>query len=216
MQARAEPVAAHDRKRRQRHRYRDHHHQRFVQGRRQHLGLAGDGKHDEGELAALCHQAGKGPALHGGNRQRARQRGQQHHLERHVANRQREDLQRPVGQQAEVDRHADRGEEQPQQESLEWFEVRFERLAVFGAGQQDAGQEGAEAHRQVGQRHQLCDTEHQQQRERGEDFAQAGLGDQAQRRRQRVAADHEHRRHAAAASGQLKAARWRWPCRAAA
>ena len=62
----------------------------------------------------------------------------------------------------------------PMQQALERLDVGLERVAILGAREQHAGEERAERHRHAGQRHQLRDADHQQQRERGEHLAQAG------------------------------------------
>ena len=54
------------------------------------------------------------------------------------------------------------------------------------------GEEGAQRHRDAGERHELRDADHQQQRERGEELAQVGARDDAQRRAREVAAEDDH------------------------
>jgi hypothetical protein len=44
-------------------------------------------------------------------------------------------------------------------------------MPEFGAREQHAGEERAERHRNAGERHQLRDADHEQQRKRGEHFA---------------------------------------------
>ena len=68
------------------------------------------------------------------------------------AEHQRHDQQRPVREQAEVDRHADRDEEQAQQQALERLDVGLQRVAILGAREQHAGQERAQRHRDAGRR----------------------------------------------------------------
>ena len=51
---------------------------------------------------------------------------------------------------AHVDVHADGEEENAEQQSFERLDGRFDRLAVFGFGEQQAGDEGAERHGQAG------------------------------------------------------------------
>ena len=58
--------------------------------------------------------------------------------------------QRLAQQLAHVDVHADGEEENAEQQALERLDGRFDRLAVFGLGEQQAGDEGAERHRQAG------------------------------------------------------------------
>ena len=58
--------------------------------------------------------------------------------------------QRFAQQFAHVDVHADGEEENAEQQSLERLDSRFDRLAVFGLGEQQPGNEGAERHGQAG------------------------------------------------------------------
>ncbi|MCY1238940.1 hypothetical protein D9M72_517010 [compost metagenome] len=75
-------------------------------------------------------------------------------------------------------------------------------MPVFRIGQQHAGQEGPQRHRQSDRIHHQRDADHQQQRKRGEHLAHVGARDKAQRRPNQVAAadhhraDHRHRLHA--------------------
>ena len=71
-----------------------------------------------------------------------------HDLERKVPRGRRDDLQRLRDQEPDIGRHSHRDEEQPQQEPLEGLDVRFELVAEFAVGEHDAGEEGAERHRQ--------------------------------------------------------------------
>ena len=50
-------------------------------------------------------------------------------------------------EQPEVGSHADRNEEQPQQQALEWLDVGLKLVAIFAIGEQDTGYEGSERHR---------------------------------------------------------------------
>ena len=58
--------------------------------------------------------------------------------------------QRIAQQLAHVDIHADGEEENAEQQPLERLDGGFDRLAVFGLGEQQAGDEGAERHGQAG------------------------------------------------------------------
>ena len=109
-------------------------------------------------------------------------------LQRQEQQHQPQHQQRLRQQYAEIDRHADRDEKQAEQQTLERLQVGFQRVPVFGIGQQHAGQEGAERHRHADRLHQQADRDHQQQCEGGEDFAHPGVGDDAQHRPQQVAA----------------------------
>jgi hypothetical protein len=95
--------------------------------------------------------------------------------------------------QPEVDRHADRDEEQAEQQALERGDVGLERVPVLGAREQDAREKGAERHRESRERHQLRDAEDQQQRERGEHLADVRFCDQPQDGPREEPTDHDHR-----------------------
>ena len=62
-----------------------------------------------------------------------------------------EHQQRLAREQAEVDRHADRDEEEAHQQALERLDVGLERVAILGAREQHAGEERAERHRHAGE-----------------------------------------------------------------
>ena len=119
------------------------------------------------------------------------------HLDREVAERQREHRERGLEQHAQVGGHADRHEEEPEQQALEWLDVRLELVAIFAVGEQHAGNERAERHRQADRVEEQGRADHDQQRRRRECFLRAGAGDDAQRRAQCVApdGDHDHRGH---------------------
>ena len=51
------------------------------------------------------------------------------------------------GQHAEIDRHADGDEEHGKQQALERRDVGLDLVAIFGVGQQRAGDERAERRR---------------------------------------------------------------------
>jgi hypothetical protein len=142
----------------------------------------------------LAEQGSKQPALTARDAEPAGERGEREALERQQREHDAGDQQWAAREQAEVDRHTDCDEEQPEQEALERLEVGLERVAVLRAGEQHTRQERAERHRHVSQRHQLRDPGDDQQRERGEHLARVGLGDHAQQRPRQEAADHDHGR----------------------
>ena len=61
-------------------------------------------------------------------------------LQHDQAERQAENQVRAAQEQPDVDRHADRDEEQAEQQALERIDLRFEFVPVFRIGQQHAGQ----------------------------------------------------------------------------
>ena len=75
---------------------------------------------------------------------------QQHGLDDDQADDAAGEPKRIAQQLAHVDIHADGEEEDAEQQSLERLDGRLDRLAVFGLGEQQAGDEGAERHGQAG------------------------------------------------------------------
>jgi hypothetical protein len=60
------------------------------------------------------------------------------------------DLERAGADEAEIGGHADREEEEAEQQALEGLDVRLELVAVVGIGEEHAGGEGAERGREAG------------------------------------------------------------------
>ena len=94
--------------------------------------------------------------------------------------------QRLLPHEVQVQRHADADEEQSEQQALERFDLRFDFVAVFGIGQQHAGEECAERHLDSGKLHQPRGAEHDQQRGRGEHFGNLRARDDAEHRSQQI------------------------------
>ena len=124
----------------------ERHHQRGRLG-----GLGGQradpdrrGEHDEGELAAL--RQGHRKAQHIGGaapRQQAKHEHQRDlHREQHRHGGQHAD--RVLREQGKPRRHADRNEEEPEQQPFERLDVGLQFVAVLAVGQQHASEEGAE------------------------------------------------------------------------
>ena len=112
--------------------------------------LHGKADADEGELAARRQQQ---PRLDAGAQRYAEQaaeRHQQHRLDRHHGQEPAQHQQRLAPDEAEVDMHADREEEYAEQQAAEGIDHRLDGAAILGLRQQEAGDEGAERHRQVG------------------------------------------------------------------
>jgi len=97
-----------------------------------------------------------------------------------------------AGDQRQVDLHADRHEEQPQQQSLERPDVRLDLVAVFGFREQQPGKKGAQRHGNAGLGHQPAGTQHHQQSDGDEEFLQPRGGDDPVERAQHAPAD-QHR-----------------------
>ncbi len=76
------------------------------------------------------------------------QGGDRQELDYHEAGGEAEERQRLGEEQLQVGRHADGHKEEPQQQSLEWLEIRFQLVAKLTIGQQYAGKEGAQGCRE--------------------------------------------------------------------
>ena len=75
-------------------------------------------------------------------------------LQQHEAEGQPQDQQRLLADQAQIGRHADGDEEQPEQQSLEGLDVGLEFVAKFAVREQHAGQKSAQRQRQAHLTHQ--------------------------------------------------------------
>ena len=121
-------------------------------GRRQRAGGDGGGEQHEAEFAGLRQRQAEAqrvrpvlPAMRAstkaiadlGDQQRRGRRGEQ---------------QRLCARQRQIGRHADRDEEEAEQQALERLDVGLQFVAVFRFRQQHAGHEGAERWRQAGRR----------------------------------------------------------------
>ncbi len=71
---------------------------------------------------------------------------------------------RALGDQAQVERHADGGEEEAEQQPFEGSDVGLELVAVGGVGEQHAGDERAQRRREPRLLHHQRDADHGQQR----------------------------------------------------
>ncbi|MDT4847082.1 hypothetical protein FQZ97_811290 [compost metagenome] len=180
------------------HRQGDGEHQQVMQARFEQALIAGQLEHHEGELApgrqddAQAHRIGalQSAAV-------TADQEQQRQLDQHQKQGQADDHQWFMQQQAEVGGHAHADEEQAEQQTLEGLDLGFEFVAVFGVGQQQAGDEGAERHGHPGQLHQPGGAYDHQQCGGGGDFLQAGLGDDAEHGPQQIAPADDHCAHAA-------------------
>jgi hypothetical protein len=93
--------------------------------------------------------------------------------------------------------HADRDEKQPEQQALEGLEIGLQLTPVFALGQQHAGEERTQRHRQPHALHQRSRGHDQQQRRGGEDLGRLAARDPAQRgAQQQPAAEDDRRDHA--------------------
>ena len=97
--------------------------------------------------------------------------------------------QRFAPDEAEIDVHADREEEDAQQQAAERVDHRLDGAAVLGLRQQQAGDEGAERHRQAGIGRDHARADRDQQGGGHEEFRIVGAGGQPEQRLQHEAAD---------------------------
>jgi hypothetical protein len=174
------------------HRERDDEREERAPVTRQDADLTRHAEHDERELAALAEQAGEEQVSAARHPCGACYPDEKRRFERYESHDEAQEEPGVVGEQGEVDRHADRDEEEPEQEALERLDVGLERVAILAAREQHAGQERAERHRDAGELHHLGDADDEQQRERREDLAEVRARDRAERRARRVPADHDH------------------------
>ena len=87
-----------------------------------------------------------------------------------------------AGDHAQVQRHADRQEEQAEQDAAERLDVGLELVPKRRLGQQHAGDEGAHRHRQPAPLHEQRGTQHDQQRRSRHDIPAAERRDDPEQR----------------------------------
>ncbi len=168
-----------ERDRRCRHRQRDDDAQELGGFPRQRARGVADGEEHKGELAALG-ECQPEPA------RRARlqplpaaERIEHDRLDGDETGDEGENEARLLQDQPQVDRHADGGEEEPEQQPFEGLDVGLELVAVGGFGQQRAGDEGAERGRHARVLHEDGETDDGQQRRRRHRLLDAREGDEA-------------------------------------
>ena len=97
-----------------------------------------------------------------------------------------------VARQRQIGRHADRDEEEAEQQALERLDVGLQLVAVFGLRQQHAGHEGAERRRQARDGREQGGAGDDEQRDGGEDLRRLRAADGAEQRpHQEAAADQD-------------------------
>ena len=102
-------------------------------------------------------------------------------------------------QDQRIEQHADGHEEQAEQQSFERLEVDLDLMLVFAFAQQKPGQERAERGGEAGDAGRAGGADDQQQRDRHDQVATAGLHHEVQQRAQHELADEQDaddRRHA--------------------
>ena len=174
------------------HRDRDHRDEQRADRCRDHARLRCALKDDEAELAALREQEDEHRPLGQGQRHRARHRPQQRGFQQQERRDQQRDQAGPLQHHREVDAHADGDEEESKQQALERLDVGLELAPVLAFGEQHAGEERAERHRQPHRLHQRRGGDDEQQRRGGEDLRRVAARDPAERRAQQQApAEHD-------------------------
>ena len=99
---------------------------------------------------------------------------------------------RPLGDRAEIEHHADREEEQAEQDRAERLDVGLELVPVGRIGEHHAGDERAERGRQAEQLHHRGAGDHREQAGEDEHLALAEIADQPEQRpEQEAAGEHQ-------------------------
>ncbi len=158
---------------------------------RQHAPACRRPEQHEGEFAALREEQDEKRPLGERNAGAPCERPQHQSLHRIERDDQPHDEQRLFAQHREIGAQADRHEEEPQQQPFERLNRGLDLVAVLGLGKQHPGEEGAERHGKPDGLEAERDPKHQEQRERGEDLAQARAGDVAKDRPREVVAEDQ-------------------------
>ena len=178
--------------------------ERHRQGHRQHQlldnvggqdgALARNAEKHEGELATL-RQRQRLHARHlGTGSHQPAQSVEAEALDRNQADGEPHDLDRVLEDHAEIDPHTDGDEEKTHQQALERGDGAFELVAEIGVGQQHAGNEGPERHRQPARLQQQCQAQGGGERGGGEHLAAVDAADMAKDDVEHRPADHHHHR----------------------
>ena len=96
-----------------------------------------------------------------------------------------------LGQQADIDVHADGHEEQRQQEPAKRPNVALDLGSILGLGDEQAGEKGPEGHGEPRALGEPADAQHEQQSDAGEELGVAAAGDGAEQRTEREPARGE-------------------------
>ena len=130
---------------------------------RQRAGRVADGEQHEGELATLRQRDAEAARRAGLQPLPAPERVEDTGLDQDECRDESDHREWTGASMPRVERHADRGEEQPEQQAFERLDVGFELVAIGGFGQQRAGDEGAERRRQAGSLHEDGHADDRQQ-----------------------------------------------------
>ena len=132
----------------------------------------------EGELAALAEHDAEPPRGGIANAPPASEPVEHGELHRDQPGRDRDQRSGLRHENREIDRHAHGHEEHGEQQPFEGRDIRFDLVAVFGVGQQGAGDERAERRREPDLFHEERHAHHRHQRARGHGLAHAHGRDQ--------------------------------------
>ena len=155
------------------------------------LGHAGSEQH-EGELAALTDHEAEPPRRLALQSPPAAERVEDHCLDGDEADDDGDELQRLRHHHAQIDRHADGDEEHGEQQPLEGRDVGFDLMAIFGIGEQRAGDERPKRRGEARGLHDQRHADDRQQRARRHRLAHAGRGDEPVEPVEQKAADDDH------------------------
>ncbi len=177
---------------RDRHRQADDRHQSIVIGVAQQVRALRFVEHHEGELAPQPQHAAQQQRLPRtelcNTANHIQQAELDHQQDRHAGR----DQPRLCGDAVEIDAHAHRDEEQPQQQALERLDLRFQFVPELRIGQQHPGQERAQAGAEARFLHEPGSAQHHQQGGGGEHFRAAGARDDAEHLAQHRSPAQDH------------------------
>jgi hypothetical protein len=111
---------------------------------------------------------------------RASDRVDDERLRSHEPEREHHQQQRHLAREREIRFHSHRHEEEPEEKPLERLDVGLELVPELGIGEQQAGEECAERHRELEPLHDHRGGHDEQQRGGGEDLGAAVAGDELQ------------------------------------
>ncbi len=134
-----------DQERRQRHRKGNHHRPQLVLILGQQAGRMGELEEHEGELAGLAEKDRQQQPIGDMHAEEGGKHIEHADLDAEDQHHQRGDAQGLGHHHRKGDPHADRDEEQAEQQAFERLQIAVEFVAIFAVGQEHAGEEGTEA-----------------------------------------------------------------------
>ena len=138
-------------------------------------------RHDhQPELSGLCERKRTAQSRARGTAEHSRQGGHQSELEQHRRKEQQQHQRQVVCHDVHVKLHAHRDKEQPEENIAERFDVLLNLMTVFGFGDQHAGKEGTQRHRQAGKARKPGQAQRYQQHVEDKEFMGAALRNHAE------------------------------------